>query len=77
MRRPLEIGVVARVVGLTLIGGKHLRLVGCRWSPDHTRVSCRVAGGGSCGFGADGTGECSGSTASGSWFLIVGSDSRH
>ena len=72
--------VLGPVIGTTTAGGGRLQPVDCRWSRDHTSVTCRVAGGGSCHFKADGAGECSGSGGSGnsSWQIVVlaGSDHR-
>ena len=71
--------VVARGLGLANVGGRHLRPVGCHWTQGHTRISCLVAGGGSCDFKADGAGTCSGSSGANSdWqiVILVGSDHR-
>jgi hypothetical protein len=69
--------VLAPVIGTTTAGGGQLQPVDCRWSRDHTSVTCRVAGGGSCHFKADGAGTCSGG-GNPSWQIVVlvGSDHR-
>jgi hypothetical protein len=58
--------------------GRGLDPVACRWSSDHTRVSCRLAGGGSCHFKVDGAGECSNAGGDDIWqvVVLVGSDHR-
>lgn len=70
--------VLAPVIGTTTSAVEHLQPVGCRWTSDHTHVTCRVAGGGSCRFNAHGTGKCSGSNGTSVWeiVVVVGSDHR-
>lgn len=70
--------VLAPVIGASTTHGGHLHPIDCRWTRDHTHVTCRVAGGGSCHFKADGVGTCSGSGSDESWQIVVlvGSDHR-
>jgi hypothetical protein len=70
--------VLGPVIGTATAGGGHLQPVDCRWSRDHTHVTCKLAGGGSCHFKADGAGECSDSSGNQDWQIVVlvGSDHR-
>ena len=70
--------VLAPLLRTATATGRRVEPVACRWSSDHTRVSCRLAGGGSCHFKVDGAGECSDTSGNDTWqvVVLVGSDHR-